>query len=90
MSVALRFRRVGKPKNAQYRLVAIDKRQAAQGTPIEIIGHYDPKRGAESIHVNLDRFRYWLDVGAQPTDSVKGALRTAGLWSKLPPSKTPS
>ena len=90
MSVALRFRRVGKPKNAQYRLVAIDRRQRSQGTPIEVLGHYNPKQGAETMQVNLDRFQHWLKVGAQPSESVKGAMKIAGLWQKIAPSKAPS
>lgn len=89
MSVVLRFKRVGKPGNAQYRLVAIDKRQAAQGDPIEVIGSYNPKQDAKSIQVNVERFQHWLAVGAQPSQSVKGALESAGLWSKVLPSKTP-
>jgi len=87
MSVMLRFNRIGKPKNAQYRLVAIDKRQRAQGSPIEVLGHYDPKQGPKSIQVNLDRFRYWLGHGAQASESVRGALKSAGLWTKITPSK---
>ena len=90
MSVALRFKRVGKPKSAQYRLVAIDRRQRAQGTPIEVLGHYDPKQGPKAMQVNLDRFQYWLKVGAQPSETVKGALKSAGLWKKIAPVKVPS
>lgn len=87
MSVALRFRRVGKPKSAQYRLVAIDRRQRAKGTPIEVIGHYDPKQGPKTMQVNLDRFQHWLKVGAQPSESVRGAMKSAGLWQKITPTK---
>ncbi len=90
MSVVLRFSRIGKPKNPLYRLVAIDKRQRAQGTPVEVIGHYNPKQDAKSIQVNLDRFQHWLKCGAQPTESVKGALKSAGLWTKVLPSKASS
>jgi len=90
MSVAIRFKRIGKPKAAQYRLVAIDKRQRSQGAPIEVIGHYDPKQGSKSIQVDVERFKYWLGTGAQPSESVKGAMKSAGLWVKVTPAKTPS
>jgi len=90
MSVALRFKRIGKPKNPQYRLVAIDRREPAGGCPLEVLGHYNPKVGTKSVQVNVDRFRYWLDRGAQPSDSVRGLLRSAGLWRKVSPSKNPS
>jgi small subunit ribosomal protein S16 len=90
MSVALRFKRVGKPKHAQYRLVAIDRRQRSQGTPIEVLGHYDPKQGPKTMQVNLDRFQHWLKVGAQPSESVRGAMKCAGLWQKIAPVKVSS
>ncbi len=80
MSVRLRFQRTGMPKQAHYRLVAIDRRSARNGRQIEILGHYDPKEKANSIVFKMDRVRYWLSCGAQPSDTVRSLLVRAGFF----------
>ena len=68
--VKIRLRRTGKTKQPSYRLVVADSRSPRDGKFIEIIGHYNPVRQPKELAIKADRARYWLGVGAQPTDTV--------------------
>jgi small subunit ribosomal protein S16 len=73
--VTIRLRRTGKTKQPSYRLVIADKRSPRDGKFIEIIGHYNPIRQPKVLEVKADRARYWLGVGAQPSDTVVRLLK---------------
>lgn len=77
--VTIRLRRQGKTKQPSYRLVVADKRSPRDGKFIEIIGHYNPIRQPKILEVNGERARYWLGVGAQPTDTVVRLLKQANV-----------
>ncbi len=68
--VKIRLRRTGKTKQPSYRVVIADARSPRDGKFIEIIGHYNPIRQPKVLEVKADRARYWLSVGAQPSDTV--------------------
>lgn len=73
--VKIRLRRVGAKKQPSYRVVAADSRAPRDGRFIEILGHYNPRTDPPSFEVDEERVRYWLSVGAQPTDTVKRLLK---------------
>lgn len=73
--VKIRLRRTGKAKQPSYRLVVADARAPRDGKFIEIIGHYNPIRQPKVLEVKADRARYWLGVGAQPTDTAVRLLQ---------------
>ena len=73
--VKIRLRRMGAKKNPYYRIVVADSRSPRDGRCIEEIGSYDPLAEGVQIKVNAERAKYWIDNGAQPTDTVR-ALRT--------------
>ena len=73
--VAIRLRRTGKTKQPSYRVVIADKRSPRDGKFIEIIGHYNPIRQPKELVIDADRARYWLGVGAQPSDVVVHLLK---------------
>ena len=73
--VTIRLRRTGKTKQPSYRLVIADRRSPRDGKFIEIIGHYNPIRQPKVLEVKADRARYWLGVGAQPSDTVVRLLK---------------
>jgi small subunit ribosomal protein S16 len=73
--VTIRLRRTGKTKQPSYRLVIADKRSPRDGKFIEVVGHYLPIRQPKVLEVNAERVRYWLGVGAQPTDTVVRLLK---------------
>jgi small subunit ribosomal protein S16 len=62
-----------------YRIVVADSRSPRDGKFIEIIGQYAPRQQDKALSVKEDRASYWLDNGAQPTDTVRSLLRKAGL-----------
>jgi small subunit ribosomal protein S16 len=77
--VVIRLRRTGKTKQPSYRLVVADKRSPRDGKFIEIIGHYNPIRRPKELVVKDDRARYWLGVGAQPSDTVARLLKQVNV-----------
>ena len=83
MAVKIKLKRLGKIRNAQYRIVIADSRTARNGRSIEEIGIYHPKHEPSLIEVNSERAQYWLSVGAQPTEAVTAILKVTGDWQKF-------
>ena len=77
--VRIRLRRVGRKKAPMYRIVVADSKSPRDGKFIEIVGQYQPRTGEQALNLNTDRVNHWLDVGAQPTDTVRSLLRKAGV-----------
>jgi len=75
MSVRIRLQRIGRPKRAYYRVVAIDQRAKRNGKPIEILGQYDPVLQENKLSVKQDRVEYWIKNGAKPSDTVADLLK---------------
>lgn len=68
--VRIRLRRTGKTKQPSYRVVVADARSPRDGKFIEIIGYYNPVQQPKVLEIKADRARYWLQTGAQPSDTV--------------------
>jgi len=82
MAVSLRLSRGGAKKRPYYRIVAADSRSPRDGNYLEQIGTYNPllaKDDTNRVRLTEDRVRYWLGVGAQPTDRVARLLDKAGI-----------
>jgi len=77
--VKIRLRRTGKTKQPSYRLVVADSRSPRDGKFIEIIGHYNPIRQPKVLEVKADRARYWLGVGAQPSEIAAKLLQRVNV-----------
>ena len=77
--VKIRLTRVGAHKRPYYRVIVADSRSRRDGPFIEIIGTYDPMKEPSEIKIDTDKAKKWLQLGAQPTDSVKRLLQRAGL-----------
>jgi small subunit ribosomal protein S16 len=85
MSVAIRLRRDGQKKRPFYHLVAADSRRARNGRFIEELGYYNPMVAAEAEPVLVlkeERIRYWLSVGAQPSETAAGLLKSRGILDR--------
>ena len=80
--VRMRLRRMGAKKNPFYRIVVADQRRARDGRFIEILGTYNPKTEPATITFKEDRAKYWLGVGAQPSETVNRLLITSGIKEK--------
>ena len=73
--VKIRLRRLGAKKAPYYRIVVADSRSPRDGRFIEELGIYDPMADGEKIKVDMERAKYWIANGAQPTDTVRGLLK---------------
>ena len=79
MAVKIRLTRLGDKKNPFYRVVVADSRVARDGKVIEQIGTYNPLKNPAEIKINEELARKWLANGAQPTETTKSILQTAGI-----------
>lgn len=73
--VKIRLRRMGAKKAPFYRVVVADSRFPRDGRFIEEIGTYDPMAEGENLKVDMERVKYWIANGAQPTDTVRGLIK---------------
>ena len=79
MAVKIRLTRLGDKKSPFYRVVVADSRTARDGKVIEQIGTYNPLKNPAEIKINADLAKKWLSKGAEPTETVKSILQTAGV-----------
>jgi small subunit ribosomal protein S16 len=73
---------MGKKKQPIYKVVAADSRSPRDGKFLESIGLYNPLTNPHTVEIKEDRVLYWLNKGAQPTDTVKSLLRQRGITLK--------
>ncbi|WP_347004379.1 30S ribosomal protein S16 [Corynebacterium striatum] len=83
MAVKIKLQRIGKIRNAEYRVIIADARTRRSGKAIENIGIYQPKQEPSLIQIDSERAQYWLGVGAQPTEPVLALLKVTGDWQKF-------
>ena len=77
--VKIRLRRMGAKKAPYYRIVVADSRSHRDGRCIEEIGAYNPLTEPATITVDSEKAKTWIQNGAQPTDTVRGLLKKAGV-----------
>lgn len=82
MPVRIRLARHGRKRNAYYHIVAADSRAPRDGKFIERLGNYNPNTNPATIELNFDRALYWLQSGAQPSDTVRAILSYKGVMMK--------
>jgi len=83
VAVKIKLKRLGKIRQPMYRIVIADARTARNGRAIEEIGVYRPKEDPSFIQVDSERVKYWLSVGAQPTEAVTAILKVTGDWQSF-------
>lgn len=69
--LTIRMRRVGAKKKPLFRVIVTEARSAPDGDALEVLGHYNPTAVPETIEVDRQRLRYWVDRGAQLSDTVR-------------------
>ena len=77
MAVSIRLRRMGRKKQPHYRVVVADRLSPRDGRFIETIGYYKPLTHPARLVLDLERVDYWLEVGAKPSDTVRGLIKRA-------------
>lgn len=79
MATKIRLQRHGRKGYAFYQIVIADSRAPRDGRFIERIGSYNPNTNPATITLNFERALYWVNVGAQPTDTVRTILSSEGV-----------
>lgn len=82
MATRIRLQRHGRKGYAFYQIVVADSRAPRDGRFIERIGSYNPNTNPATVDLNFDRALYWLQVGAQPTDTARNILSREGVCLK--------
>lgn len=75
--LAIRLMRMGAKKKPSYRIVVKEKQSKRDGACLENLGTYDPTRQPAEIKLKAARVRYWIDKGAQPTETVRQLIKQA-------------
>ena len=79
MAVRLRMVRRGRKKRPFYSVVAADSAKTRAGSYIEKLGTFDPLVEENGLNLNEERVKYWLSVGASPSDTVANLIKKAGI-----------
>jgi len=77
---------VGTTNSPVYRVVVSDCRRPRDGRINELLGTFNPVKGADKIEINEERTLYWLRQGAKPSDTVRGLLSRKGIMVKAQPA----
>ena len=77
--VKIRLRRMRAKKAPYYRIVVADSRSPRDGRCIEEIGTYNPLTAPATVTVDVEKAQNWIKNGGQPTDTVRGLLKNAGV-----------
>lgn len=83
--VKLRLKRCGRKQRATYRIVAIDVRSRREGRDLRKVGFYDPLKN--QTYLNVPAILYFLERGAQPTETVRDILKQSEVFNKLCPNQ---
>lgn len=79
MATKIRLQRNGRKGYAYYHIVIADVRSPRDGRIIERIGSYNPNTNPATVDLRFDRALYWVETGAQPTDTVRNILSREGV-----------
>lgn len=81
MTVVIRMKRSGRKNRPCYRISVADSRFPRDGRTIESLGFYDPiaPRPENQVSIDAERARYWLERGAQPSETVRSILKRSGV-----------
>ncbi len=78
MAVKIRMKRVGAKNAPVYRIVVADGRSPRDGKFIEELGTYQPLKKSDTFTLDLERAKYWISKGAQPSETVASFIKKAG------------
>ncbi len=81
--VKIRLTRTGKKGEPHYRVIVINTREKRESKAIEYLGYYNPRSNPSKFEVDVERIKYWLSVGAQPTETVARFLSKQKLFNKI-------
>ena len=82
MATKIRLQRHGRKGYAYYHIVIADSKSPRDGKFVEKLGSYNPNTNPATVELNFDRALYWLQTGAQPTDTTRNILSNEGVLLK--------
>ncbi|HTG94384.1 MAG TPA: 30S ribosomal protein S16 [Pyrinomonadaceae bacterium] len=85
--LAIKLMRMGAKKSPSYRIVVKEKQSKRDGAYLEKLGTYNPTRDPAEIKLDLTRVNYWIEKGAQPTNTVSRLIKAS---SKAAAAATPA
>ena len=86
MAVKIRMKRIGAKNKPAFRIVVADSRSPRDGRFIEELGTYLPRKKGDNFTLNLERAKYWLSKGAQPSDTVATFIKKAAKAAEAAPA----
>ena len=75
MAVRIRLKRIGAKNKPAFRIVVADGRSPRDGKFIEELGTYWPEKKSDNVKFDLERAKYWISKGAQPSDTVASFIK---------------
>lgn len=75
--VVIKLSRVGKRSKPAYRLIVLDRTKDPWGAFLENLGNYNPR--SKELNLNIDRIKFWLGKGAQPSNTVHNMFVSKGI-----------
>jgi len=88
MPVRIRMKRVGAKNAPVFRIVVADGRSPRDGKFIELLGTYQPRKKGDNYTLNLERTKYWLSKGAQPSETVASFIKKSSKALTAAPAVT--
>ena len=82
--LAIKLMRTGAKKSPSYRVVVKEKQSKRDGAYLENLGIYNPTRNPAEVKLDMERVRYWLSKGAQPTDTVSRLIKKSAATQAAP------
>lgn len=79
MAIVIRLSKTGTKKKIKHRIVVTDKRNARDGSPLEILGFWNSSTEPADFKVNVEKAAAWIDKGAVPSPTVRKILKQAGM-----------
>ena len=86
MPVRIRMKRVGAKNAPVFRIVVADGRSPRDGKFIELLGTYQPRKKDDNYTLNLERVKYWLSKGAQPSETVASFIKRSSKALSVAPA----
>ena len=80
------MKRIGAKNTPVFRIVVADSRSPRDGKFIEELGTYQPLQKGNNFTLNLERAKYWVEKGAQPSDTVASMIKKAGKAAPVTPA----
>jgi len=83
--VRIRLSRHGRKNAPSYRIIVVDSHKKRDGKYLEKLGYYNPSEDDKKVVFEKDRYKYWLSVGAQPSEAVKKLVAGKYKFQKYDP-----